>query len=155
MLDWINARMGTELTEEGLTNVKNFSLLWNVFEKKVCDTRCSIPILEKKLNLVDFDLNEFEEHLEYFKNRYISEGQINQRFDHLRVNNLKYKGLVINVLLGDETEDSDIILALMVIVYRYRNNLFQGNKDILHLNTQEVNFHHANQILKKILNEYL
>jgi hypothetical protein len=107
---------------------------------------------------IDFDLKEFNEHITYFKDRYIDENRTNERFNHLRINNQQYSNLVTNVLLEQDTRESSIIMALFVIVYRYRyryrNNLFHGNKNILNLDTQEVNFYHANLILTKVLNRF-
>jgi hypothetical protein len=103
---------------------------------------------------IDFYLKEFNEHITYFKDRYIDENRTNERFNHLRINNQQYSNLVTNVLLEQDTRESSIIMALFVIVYRYRNNLFHGNKNILNLDTQEVNFYHANLILTKVLNRF-
>lgn len=154
MLNWINTRFGTSFTEGDLSNIKDFALLWNVFEKIVCNTRCSLPTIEQQIQGLDFDLRDFEEHLDYFKNRYVEGEQMNERFGHLRIGNNKYIQLVSNILLEQDDSVTNSIMALLTIVYRYRNNLFHGNKNVQYLDTQEVNFYHANQVLIKVLNYF-
>lgn len=34
--EWINARFGIALDENSLAEIKDFSLIWNVFEDRVC-----------------------------------------------------------------------------------------------------------------------
>lgn len=154
MLEWINNRFGTDFTEADLTNIKEFALMWNIFEKIVCDTRCTLNTIKRRTAEIDFDLSGFEEHLTYFKTRYVEAEQTNERFNYLRINNTAYSELVRSVLLNEEGSEPNQILAMLVIVYRYRNNLFHGNKNIRYLDTQEINFYHANQILCKVLDHF-
>ena len=151
MIEWINNKFGTNFTEEQLKNIKNFSLLWNIFENLVCENNCNVNRLEQRLNTVEFELADFQKNFEYFKNRYTENGTTNIRFENLNFRNGDRKEFVANVLLGNDNVTSDIVLALTIIIYRYRNNLFHGLKNFMRIDQQEENFRNANQVLKSIL----
>lgn len=154
MREWINNRFGTNFTENDLSSIKDFSLIWNVFENIVCNNNCSITRLAEKLNPINFELAEFEENLNYFKNRYVENGVTNERFEHLNLRDNDRRELVENVLVGTNIEISNIVLALTIVVYRYRNNLFHGLKQMQFIDQQKENFENANSILIKILRHF-
>lgn len=154
MIEWINLRFGTNYTEEQLTNVKDFSLLWNIFENLVCENNCNVNRLDERLTPVAFEIAEFQETFDYFIDRYTSKGTTNERFDRLNFRNGDRKEVVANVLLGNDNEVSNIVLALSIIVYRYRNNLFHGLKNFMQIDQQEENFKNANRVLKSILTHF-
>jgi hypothetical protein len=154
MREWINNRFGTNFSENDLSSVKDFSLLWNVFENIVCDNNCSVNRLSERLNPIVFDLAEFENNLNYFKNRYISDGETNERFNHLNFRNSDRRELVADVLLGNNNDNSENILALAIIVYRLRNNLFHGLKQMEFIDQQKENFDNANMVLTAILRHF-
>jgi hypothetical protein len=154
MIEWINERFGTDFTEEQLINVKDFSLLWNIFENLVCGNNCNVNRLDERLNPVEFQIVDFQENFEYFKDRYTENGTTNARFEHLNFRNGDRKEFVANVLLGNENETSAKVLALTIIVYRFRNNLFHGLKNFMQIDQQEENFRNANQVIKSILTHF-
>tara|TARA_R110002096_G_scaffold403899_1_gene601556 strand:- start:1904 stop:2368 length:465 start_codon:yes stop_codon:yes gene_type:complete len=154
MIEWINNKFGTNFTENDLKNIKDFSLLWNIFENLVCDRNCTINRIEESLNQIEFQIEDFEDHLNYFKERYTADNNTNERFEYLRIVPNARKEFVKQVLLGNDNNTSNKILALAIIVYRYRNNLFHGEKNFMLLNEQEENFSVANQVLTSILTHY-
>lgn len=154
MIEWINNKFGTDFTENDLKNIKDFSLLWNIFENLICNRNCSINRMEESLNQIEFQLVDFESSLFYIKERYTADNNTNERFEHLRIAPYARKEFVKQVLLGNDNNTSNIILALAIIVYRYRNNLFHGEKNFMLLNEQEENFSIANQVLKSILTHF-
>ena len=151
MIEWINNRFGTSFTKEQLINIKDFSLLWNIFENLVCENNCNVNRLEQRLNLVEFEFADFQENFEYFKGRYTENGTTNARFENMNFRNGDRKEFVANMLLGNDNLTSHIVLALTIIVYRYRNNLFHGLKNFRQIDQQEENFRNANQVLISIL----
>lgn len=151
MREWINNRFGTNFSESDLSSIKNFSLIWNVFENIVCNNNCSVPRLIERLDLINFEPVEFEKSLNYFNSRYIDNGVTNERFEQLNFRNNDRRELVENVLLGNNVEISNIVIALTIIVYRYRNNLFHGLKQMKFIDQQQENFENANLILMAIL----
>lgn len=154
MTDWINQRYGTNFTEENLLNVKNFSLIWNVFESTICGNNFSINLIEQELADRNIDVNLFMEILEYFQNRYITNNETNDRFDHLHFRPNDREALVTEVLLGNNVNSNDIILSIIIIVYRFRNNLFHGLKNIQQIDGQNENFQNANIFLSRLIDNY-
>ena len=154
MREWINNRFGTNFTENDLQSIKDFALIWNIFENVVCNNNCSVGILTERLLPVQFELNEFNDSLEYFKHRYITDGLLNGRFEYLNFRHNDRRELVEDVLLGNNNEISTIVLALSIIVYRFRNNLFHGLKEIRFIDQQQTNFENANLVLIAILRHF-
>ena len=154
MREWINNKFGTDFTENDLLSIKDFSLIWNVFENMVCNNNCSVVQLANRLQPVHFELNKFSDSLEYFKNRYVTNGETNERFEHLNFRQNDRRNLVESVLLENDVEVSNIVLALSIIVYRYRNNLFHGLKEMQYIDQQRDNFENANAILIGILRHF-
>lgn len=88
------------------------------------------------------------------KQRFVTNGNLNPRFPYLHFRQNDRRSLVEDVLLGINTNNNDIILALIIIVYRYRNNLFHGLKNMQEIDQQKENFDNANNVLKIFLNYY-
>ena len=154
MREWLNQRFNNNFSEEDLSSIKDFSLIWNVFERVVCQTNFSTP--KVKQGIVDYAMNavDFSTHLIYFQQRYVTNDVLNQRFPHLNFRIANQQELVENVLVGRNTDNDDVILALILIVYRYRNNLFHGIKDMKEIDQQKDNFDNANKVLQLYLNHF-
>jgi hypothetical protein len=71
---------------------------------------------------------------------------------HFRGNDRR--DFVKQVLLANNNTVQDMALAMSIIVYRFRNNLFHGIKEIQVINEQRTNFEQANSFLKSLLNYY-
>lgn len=152
--EWINARFGVAMNDPALAAIKDFSLIWNVFEDRVCENNFSIATVEQRIAERDFNAASFADHLQYFKNRYINEGETNERFELLYFRPNDRREFVRQVLLGELTGVRDILLAIVIIVYRFRNNLFHGLKDIQEIDQQHSNFETANSFLMTFLDQY-
>jgi len=148
MIDWINRRFDVNLNAEQLDVIKDFTLLWNIYENRIFDTHFSIDELERKVRNSRFEIDEFEAILTYFQNRYVDGLSTNDRFGYLNFRRNDRQDLVEGVLLGNVTDNANKIIALGIIVYRLRNNLFHGVKNFEHLNGQVDNFTNANEYLK-------
>ena len=55
------------------------------------------------------------------------------------------------VLAGETSEPEEIAAAVLIIVYRFRNNLFHGVKWSYELQGQLENFTHANTALMQAI----
>lgn len=154
MREWYNNKYGTNFSEDDLRNVKDFSLIWNVFEDNLCENNFSIQRLQQDLRNRNIDINLFTNHLRYFKSRYIENGSLNDRFQFLYFRNNDRKELVERVLLGTETNPNNIILAIAIIVYRFRNNLFHGLKEMQYIDQQNQNFEIANNFLTTLIDNF-
>ena len=152
MLDWINFKFGTDLSGEALNEIKNFTLLWNIFENLIFQSNFSINQLEIEIRRRNLDFNDFHDIYEYFQNRYIVNGNINERFSNLNFRPNDREELVQNALIDINSANNVKIFAIGIIVYRFRNNLFHGVKDFHFLNGQIENFNNANRYLKRFIN---
>lgn len=156
-IDWINDFLSAtaRISADDLGSILCFSLIWNMFEGLVCNKNASANAFEQavrhlhqrgKLSIADYD-----DHLKYFTRRYVDDGKVNHRFERLNLRKNDRKQLVRDVLEGRETNEQRVILAMLIIVYRYRCNLFHGEKSLHNLPGQKDNFETANQLLMKFL----
>ena len=154
MTEWINNKFELDLSENDLVNVKNFSLIWNVYDNLVCQSEFSIARIEQEYSGKTFNADEIQPFFEYFKNRYIDNGSTNERFNYLRFRRNDREQFVRDVLLENITNTNSKVLAISIIIYRYRNNLFHGLKDFRFIDQQDVNFENANRFLMTIMNYF-
>lgn len=152
--EWINNRFGVALNEAALSEIKDFSLIWNVFEDRVCNNNFSIAEVQQRIAERNFNADAFAPHLQYFQNRYISNGETNERFEFLHFRPNDRREFVSKVLLSELIGIRDILLAIVIIIYRFRNNLFHGLKDIQVIDQQHTNFETANSFLMTFLDQY-
>jgi len=156
-IEWINGYLQHNglIDREQVQCITSFSLLWNLFEGHYCNQRASIRAFEAMVTSIAekgiLSLSYFDEHINYFKLRYISGEQLNTLFQGLCFRPNDRKDLVENVLLGKNNDIKDIVLSLIIIVYRLRNNLFHGIKSLHEINGQVDNFKNANGILMKVI----
>ena len=153
-IDWINHRYATQIAEDDLMSIKDFSLFWNIFEATVCDTYYTHSKVSLKLADLNLNVTEFQNNLAYFQNRYVENSDLNNRYSFLHFRDNDNEEIVRKVLLGNTTTSNEKILAIVIIVYRFRCNLFHGNKDIREINYQRENFEQANDFLMKLLNHF-
>jgi hypothetical protein len=117
----------------------------NANAKRICD-RVREWEHEGALNM-----QLFEKPLEYFRNRYFSHGEFTYHFNALNFRSADRRPIVERVLSGASHNAGDVMIALLLIVYRLRNNLFHGVKWGDELREQEANFKNANQVLMRAL----
>ncbi len=154
MTDWINNKFGLQLSNNDLTNVKDFSLIWNIYDNLVFESSFSIENAENIYQEIEIGENEINEILEYFKSRYVKNGETNHRFNHLNFRTNDRMEFVRDVLSGNINDIKNKALAITIIVYRFRNNLFHGIKDFRIIDQQNDNFHNANQFLQIMINKF-
>ena len=154
MINWINQRFGIHLNVEDLESIKDFALIWNVFERFVCNNNFAIITVQQRNAQKQLLIADFQAHYDYFKERYTESGHTNIRFNNLHFRHNDRENFVRQVLLANNNSVQEIVLAMTIIVYRFRNNLFHGVKDIQVIHEQRTNFEHANSFLKALLAYY-
>jgi hypothetical protein len=156
-IEWLCARAHgfEELRPEERDAIMHFSLLWSYFEARVLDHCASA---RRIVDLARYwggrdQLNDaaLDHNLSYFRQRYFRGGTATRDFDDLRFRKNDKRDLVEAVLKGENTNLSDCIAALLIIVFRLRNNLFHGSKWDYGLYGQFDNFTHANEVLMRAL----
>ena len=159
-LEWINQFFDNAIDlnqNEGLERIKNFALFWNMFEKFACANFANVAKIESfvvKLNNRTAITNEcVNPYLEYFIDRYTQNGTLNIEGLQFRTypGDIRAKGKVVAVLTRQAVTPREILEALLLILLRFRNNLFHGNKQIVNLDTQVSNFSLANRLLSNVL----
>jgi hypothetical protein len=49
MINWINQKFGIHLDANDLESIKDFALIWNIFERFVCNNNFSIAAVEQSI----------------------------------------------------------------------------------------------------------
>ncbi|RAW01102.1 hypothetical protein [Pseudochryseolinea flava] len=83
MIEWINNKYGTHLQEEDLAPIKDFTLLWNIFENTRFQCSFTISKMEIAISAGNFQVQHFAEVLDYFQQRYIVNGFPSQHYAFL------------------------------------------------------------------------
>lgn len=157
MENWLNDHVYgyQDVSPEEKQSIMHFSMLWSFFENYVLDTRANASrILQKMISWEDegrLDINSFQQHRDYFVQRYIENGEPNYRFQHLNLRNGDNPQLVQDVLKGSVNDPASVLTAILTIILRYRNNLFHGLKWEYGIQGQLDNFNHANAVLSKVI----
>lgn len=154
MINWINQKFDLNLIEGDLIHVRNFSVIWNIFDNFVCESKFSINRIEAIYSSESFGLGEFVPYFMYFHERYTIGNSTNERFERLRFRPNDRKEFVRSALLENNLSSPNLLLASTIIVYRIRCNLFHGLKDFRFLDLQEENFDNANHFLMTVIDNY-
>ena len=138
------------------TEITRFFWLWSFFEGTHLGAEGdegAIRALAQRWSR-DGHLRQFPFAVEfvYFQNRYFPRGAESRHYVPLNmIRNRRVEPLVRQVLAGEEATDEDTAFALLMVIYRLRNNLVHGPKWAGTFEDQRDNFRHANSVLKKAL----
>lgn len=157
-IKWMQGYVNELIDISRLDNIRNFLLFWNIFESKVCRNHAHVESIcnrvDELVNKRNFNFEDYKEFYDYFKARYVESGKVNHRFYHLSFRRPDKEDLVKRVLESDNCNEREVIKALLIIVYRFRNNLFHGKKRIETLDTQIDNFKITNKLLATVIEQY-
>lgn len=160
IMEWLEARAPgfNHLSPDEKSAIADFSLLWSLFEARVLNTMGSASAI---CNAVDawqkagvLDPAFLDEQLAYLRERYFANGDFTHHLDHLHLRNNDREPLVRAVINGSDNDPRNRVSAVLIIVFRYRNNLFHGVKWQYKLAGQLGNFTTANAILMKVLERH-
>ena len=153
VVEWLNeyAPGFQGLSDGELQAITEFLLLWSLFEARSLNERGSASAIVNSANrwAASGQLTEdtFSRELAYFRDRYVADGEFTRHFKELHLRKNDEPDLVKKVLSRENIEPREISAAVLIIVYRYRNNLFHGVKWSYALRGQFHNFEHANTAL--------
>lgn len=143
------------LSPEAREAIMHFSFLWSLFESEALNRRGGANVLAAVARRwVDAGLlnaDSFGPQLAYFRSRYYSDGEFTHHFPYLNLPESNHQDMVRRVLMNQAAECSEIAAALLLIVYRFRNNLFHGEKWLYQIQGRLENFNHANAILMQAI----
>lgn len=147
-----------ELSEEERTAITNFSLLWSLFEAQILNSNGSAARIcqtaDRWRENENVSVETYEPELAYFRQRYFSNDQFTYHFENLHLRANDQPDLVQSVLEGTNNDPRDSLATALIIVLRFRNNLFHGVKWQYELAGQLENFTHANSLLMKTLEHH-
>lgn len=145
----INRLLGFELNYEDHLIIWEFVVLWNYFERNVCEKDFKPDKVEEYVKQIN--QKSIDGYYNYFRTRYVCNTSTNSHFEELFPTTRGRKEEVKNLLLGKEEASLDKTSAIILIVYRLRCNLFHGIKTADMLKRQEVLFRQACMFLLDIL----
>jgi hypothetical protein len=156
-MEWLerNAPGFRDLTTEDRSCILQFALLWSFFEAKALQARASAQAIRRLAGEWEAQgrirPSDFAASLLYFRERYSSGGHETIAFARLKLRSRDYPSLVRGVLEGTNNQSADSVAALLIVVYRLRNNLFHGEKWAYEMKDQRSNFEQANEVLMKAM----
>ncbi|RDL47745.1 hypothetical protein BLJAPNOD_05467 [Ensifer sp. M14] len=159
-MQWLLARAPGfhALPEEDRAAIFNFTFLWSLFEAQVMGNFARADLICAKADewqdAGTLDADQYDGELAYFRQRYFANGQFTHHFAHLHLRPADQPDLVRSVLDGSNNDPRDRLLTVLIIVWRFRNNLFHGEKWTYQLQGQHANFTHANAVLMRLLERH-
>lgn len=157
--DWLmqNAPECGKLEDDELKAITYFCLLWSLFEARVLEKFADIEkitgavIAMKQRGRISEGC--CKDAFEYFQDRYTNGDSFNEKFEALNFREGDKRGFVEDVLMNrvSDPDPALILEALLIIIYRLRNNLFHGEKWDYGIKCQKENFRQANNVLMRVM----
>lgn len=158
VIEWLrNYFNKPDLDEQALKPVLHFSLLWNLFEHNYfTDDRHLTP--KRLLDLSDLSSDILSDEclntiFNFFKERYFSNNNIDNRFETLGLNTTERNGeksdytFCHTIFTSNDSTKKDNTKTIFLVMHRFRNNLFHGRKNPETLNIYEQPFREINKFL--------
>lgn len=138
--------------------IKSFALLWSLFESKLMGNEANARSIAQAVDRWEADgvlgAELYDAEFAYFRDRYFQNGELTSRFDNLQLRRQDMPDLVAACIRGHAGSPRDRVLTTLIIVWRYRNNLFHGEKWAYDLQGQLINFSRANAVLMRVLERH-
>lgn len=146
------------LPEQDRDAIFNFTFLWSLLEARVMGNFARADLICAKADewrdAGTLDADQYDAELAYFRQRYYADGNFTHHFPHLHLRRADQPDVVQSVLDGSNDDPRDRLLTVLMIVWRFRNNLFHGEKWAYQLEGQHLNFTHANTVLMRLLERH-
>lgn len=160
---WVS-RYFPYLDHDQIDSILSFSLIWNLFEARICGKFASVRRIRDEVDRADksgrLQRDIYEQYLNYFKNRYGPDGagaleELTPTGPDLRRNvreaNATVRAVIEGVFQDPHPDTADMVNALLLIAYRMRNNFFHGSKNIQNLPRQVELFRVVNSLLSTFI----
>lgn len=131
----------------------NFAMIWNLFEDRCMGNFARISEVNNFIeSLISIDNLEVNAIFDYFKDRYkVVDNIYNIESLLWRSNENTYRDFVIEKFRNTQCSHQDKIQAVLYIIFRLRNNLFHGEKNIAIINEQKRTFVLVNKFLMDLI----
>jgi hypothetical protein len=148
---WLDANYSewARLSLAEKTAIRDFPVLWAIFELAATEAEANPDTIRQavyELAAVPAS-SDLEGCLSYFRNRYYHGGHPTQHHSYLRMKPKHWATYVQPVLADEESDPRRVLLALLLIVHRLRNNFLHGEKMRYGFSDQLDNFRNANRTL--------
>lgn len=147
------------LSEPERTAIKDFAVLWTVYEGNVLNASASAAAIVRATNSLastgKLSLDQLSLPIRYFKDRYFNGVELTDAFLGLHMRRNDHPQLVETVLRDKSKDEVEILAAILIIIYRLRNNLFHGVKWSYGIRDQLANFQNANAVLMWVIEAHL
>jgi hypothetical protein len=143
------------LSGEEREAIKDFSLLWSLYEGTILNRSGNAnTIIHTVISLKNqgrLTLDPIRPAITHFLERYYDGTNITQAFYELNLRANDHRALVEKVVQRQSSDDAEILSALLILVFRLRNNLFHGLKWSYGIKGQLENFRNANDLLMSVM----
>jgi hypothetical protein len=136
----------------------NFTFLWSLFEAQVMENFARADLICAKVDewrdAGTLHAEDYDAELGYSRQRYFADGDFTHHFLHLHLRPADQPDVVRSVLDSSNNDPRDRVLTVLMIVWRFRNNFFHGEKWAYQLEGQITNFSHAIAVLMRLLERH-
>lgn len=156
VVEWLGTQRPAfaNLKDEEKRALAEFALIWPYFEAEALGEDANygsiVDLAQWLENVGRIDEGRLGPALDYFMKRYVAEGEFTQHHHGLNLR-VRDGALVNGVLLGNLNRPWERLAGALLIVYRYRNNLFHGPKWDYDIQGQQTNFETATALLIAVL----
>lgn len=135
--------------------ITSFTLLWTLFEAQALGTAASAARISEQVSLWErqgsIHASWVDPAFVYFQTRYVEGGATNHRFNALNLRAPDQPERIRAAFLSEGAALPERLTASLIVVYRYRNNLFHGLKWAYEMRGQQENFEQSSRLLSKCL----
>lgn len=143
-------------------NIGEFTILWAHFELLYFNNYCKAGLIKSKVKNNHFNLNKEiidkckELKNELLKSLYISNTNISTEIIHEKLYSHEYNKTYteIDTVLTQDTTDKELLIGMLLVLYRLRNNMFHGLKDCYTINSQNKLFIKCNELLDALIQNH-
>lgn len=159
-MNWLRERAPGfgQLSKQECDAITDFSLLWALFEARILSHEGNAGQIGAVIDQWSIEgalrAESYAQELAYFRQRYFAAGEATYHFEHLNLRRNDQPMLVRAVLDGSNSVPRDCMFAILIIILRFRNNLFHGIKWNYGIADQLQNFTTANNVLMKLLEHH-
>ncbi|MBD3756341.1 MAG: hypothetical protein IE937_12090 [Gammaproteobacteria bacterium] len=152
---WLNQNFAgwSNLTAQEKKAIRDFPVLWSIFELRATGRNGQRPDATPQricqaVEDLEAELNSevFQQAKTYFSNRYFRNGDSTHAFRQLRVHQ-DFQNRVRDALLDERVNAAVVLIGLLLVINRLRNNFLHGEKATYAFADQLDNFKHANAVL--------
>lgn len=146
----------TNINENDLKNIVcKMVLLFNLFEAKFANSNSSIQQIIKSF-LDPFDPEEIncDYCFKFFEDRYIENDETNDKFNNNLFRDGESEKKRKNEIKQNLLKGKNKLYTCLSIAYRFRNNLFHGNKAVFQVEQDKNCFQQINSLLENVLKNH-